>query len=256
MTEPDQRLAAPSPEAAPRVTLRVLCAGAAQGFLTRLAPQLRDLCDGEVVVRFSAVGALRDALLAGEACDVLIVTDAMVSELAAAGHVVKETRTLLGQVATGLAVRRGDVAPMVRDATSLARTLQASSAIYLPDPMRATAGVHFTGVLRRLGLLDGLASRLHTYPNGATAMRALAGSTGAGHLGCTQTSEIMFTDGVQLAGALPSGFELNTTYAAVLTASAQRPQAVALVSHLGAPSLARLRAECGIELPPDSLGTQ
>lgn len=242
--------AAPSRTACPGA-LRVLCAGAAQGLLTRLAADLRDWHGAEVVARFSAVGALRDALLAGEACDVLIVTETMVHELGATGHVVAESKVVLGQVGTGIAVRRGEPKPDVGDAAALVQTLQASCAIHLPDPLRATAGIHFTGVMRRLGVLDVLADRLRTYSNGATAMRALADSTGPGQLGCTQMSEILFADGVELVAGLPGGFELNASYAAVVTSTTNQPQAArALVSRLGAGTLADLRAECGIEPPP------
>lgn len=228
--------------------LHVLCAGAAQGLLTRLAEQLRERCGAEVTARFSAVGALRDALLAGEACDVLIVTDAMVQELGAAGHLEMGTRVVLGQVGTGIAVRRDETLPDVRDAAALAQILRAAQAIHFPDPLRSTAGVHFTGVLRRLHLLDTLADRLRTYPNGASAMRALAESAGPGHLGCTQISEIKFNVGVQLVASLPRDLELSTTYTAVVATKAVQPVAGrALVSLLGEPSLASVRAACGIE---------
>lgn len=199
-------------------------------------------------MRFGAVGALRDALLGGEVCDVLIVTDAMVAELGAAGHVALESRAALGQVGTGIAVRRGDDLPNVSDAAQLARALRAARAIHLPDPTRATAGIHFTAVIRRLGLFDELADRLCSHPNGASAMRALAESSGPGQIGCTQMSEIMFAHGVQLVAGLPRGLELNTTYTAVATAASRYPVAAhALVACLGAPELAELRAECGIE---------
>lgn len=255
MTEsgaPGRGAAAPDRPANPSAgALRVLCAGATQGLLTRLAPQLRDDCGIELAMRFSAVGALREALLAGEACDVLIVTDTMVSQLGTAGLVQMENRAVLGTVGTGIAIRRGETAPDVSDAAALAQALQSSRAVHLPDPERATAGVHFTAVMQRLGLLDALAERLCIYPNGATAMRALADSKGPGQLGCTQISEIMLAAGVQLVAALPRGFELNTRYTAVVTTRALQPDAArALVSRLGAPALASLRAECGIEALP------
>jgi hypothetical protein len=61
-------------------------------------------------------------------------------------------------------------------------------------------------VLRQLGIAEEVASRLHAYPNGATAMRALAGTTAAGLVGCTQITEIKSTPGVALVGALPPWF--------------------------------------------------
>ena len=45
--------------------------------------------------------------------------------------------------------------------------------MYLPDPERSTAGVHFVKVLRDLGIHDAVAARLRAFPNGAMAMREL-----------------------------------------------------------------------------------
>jgi len=55
--------------------LQLLCAGAAQGLVKALQVRWRDAGGGEIGGRFGAVGALKEALLAGEACDVMIVTD-------------------------------------------------------------------------------------------------------------------------------------------------------------------------------------
>jgi molybdate transport system substrate-binding protein len=231
--------------------LHVLCAGAAQGLLTRLEPTFVAQTGARLVMRFSAVGALREALCAGEPCDVMIVTDAMVSALGAAGWLDGERRVALGRVRTGLAVREGEPAPAIDDGSALAQALRDARAIHYPDPLRATAGVHFNDVLKRLGLLEPLSTRCRTYPNGTSAMRALAASQGHGHLGCTQLSEIVFTPGVSLLGALPAGYELVTAYAAAARKGSAKPTlAQALVSLLGGAPVAGLRADCGIE-PPD-----
>ena len=56
--------------------------------------------------------------------------------------------------------------------------------------------------------------RLRPYPNGATAMRALAGARRTSPIGCTQVTEILNTPGVALVGPLPKQFELATVYTA------------------------------------------
>ena len=53
-------------------------------------------------------------------------------------------------------------------------------------------------------------------------MRALAASRSARPIGCTQATEILSTPGVTVAGALPAGFELATTYTAAVAANAVR----------------------------------
>ena len=99
-------LAGPSP-----TSLSVLCAGAAQGFVKAMESRFTAQTGVSVATRFGAVGALREALLAGEACDVLIVTDAMVRALISAGQLRADSRIVLGQVRTGMAVREDQAAP-------------------------------------------------------------------------------------------------------------------------------------------------
>ena len=120
--------------------------------------------------------------------------------------------------------------------------------LYFPDPELATAGIHFVKVLRELGIHDVVASRLHPFPNGATAMRELARSTGGGLVGCTQITEIKYTPGVVLVGALPAGFELSTVYSVAVGATARDPDlARRFVRHLSGPATRALREAAGFE---------
>ncbi len=114
---------------------------------------------------FSAVGVMQQKLLAGEPCDVVILTAALIEALARDHHVVAETVVTLGAVPTGVAVRKGDAWPDVSGGDALRRSLLAASGIYVPDTERSTAGIHVMKVLRLLGIDAEVApSRLRTYP--------------------------------------------------------------------------------------------
>jgi molybdate transport system substrate-binding protein len=208
--------------------LHLLSAGAAQGLVRALEPRLHDELGIALDARFGAVGAMRALFDAGEPCDVLILTDALLRELAAAGAVRGATQVNLGRVRTGVAVRRGTTPPDVSTPEALRSALLAADAVYFPDPERATAGIHFMKVLRTLGIDEALRERLRPHPNGATAMRELAAATSAHPIGCTQVTEILYTAGVDLVAPLPPAFELATVYSAALatrcadTARAQR----------------------------------
>jgi molybdate transport system substrate-binding protein len=204
-------------------TLHVLCAGAAQGLVKTLQPALLERAGATVGGRFGAVGALKEALLAGAPCDLMIVTDRMIDELVASGLLRGETRAPLGRVRTGIAVRSGAPRPDVSTPEALKAALLAADAIYFPDPARATAGIHFADVMRQLGIHDLLMARFRTFPNGATAMRELAACDAPGLIGCTQVTEIIYTDGVALVGPLPERFELATVYTAAVSARAAEP---------------------------------
>jgi molybdate transport system substrate-binding protein len=226
--------------------LRILSGGAAQGLVGALAPQFEAETGCAIDGTFGAVGAMRDKLLAGEPADTLILSRALIDELARAGHVVAGSIVDVGAVATAVAVRSGDPAPAVGNAAGLRAALLAADAIYFPDPRLATAGIHFAGVMQRLGIAAEVAERLRTFPNGATAMRALAAATSARPIGCTQVTEILATSGVQLVAPLPEGYGLATVYtAAVCTKAALPQQARALAILLAGESAAEARKRAG-----------
>ena len=231
--------------------LHVLCAGAAKGLVDALQARFAEDSGVTVEARFGAVGAMKEALEGGAACDVMIVTDALISTLSSSGDVRGETRAVIGSVRTGIAVRAGDALPDISSAGSLKSSLLAAQGIYIPDPLRATAGIHFATLLQKLGIDTAVASRLQTFPNGATAMRELAASPLRHPIGCTQITEINYTAGVRLVGALPGEFELATVYAAAVGTNAALPElAQRFVRLLAGPQTRDLRIAGGFELAP------
>lgn len=228
--------------------LRILSGGAAQGLVGELEPAIAKLHAPGVGGTFGAVGAMRDKLLGGEPCDVVILTATLIAELEAQGQVRSGSARPLGRVRTGVAVKAGEQPPPMGDRAALSAALASARGIYFPDPVKATAGIHFMKVLRALGLDERLADRLRTYPNGAAAMQAMAASNEPAVVGCTQVTEILYTNGVQLVGVLPKEFELATTYtAAVCTRAAQPAAAAALVNLLASDGVAAVRAAGGFE---------
>ena len=118
-----------------------------------------------------------------------------------------------------------DVQPSSADQVS---SIYQSSIV--PDIKASTAGIHIANVLAQLGIAEEVAMRLKIHPNGATAMRELAASRAKRPIGCTQSTEIIATKGVELSGSLPKGCDLATTYTAgVTTSAAHASEAPALI---------------------------
>jgi len=228
--------------------MKVLSGGAAAAVVKDVQDQFRQLTGHTVEASFSAVGAMRDQLLAGAPCDLVILTRALVAQLVASGHVRAGTERSLGTVRTGIAVKAGQAHPAIGSRDGLAAALRAARGIYFPDPQNATAGIHFMRVLNVLGLDQSHASALRAYPNGATAMAAMAQSDEAGLIGCTQVTEINYTPGVELVGALPSEFELATDYTlGICSACAAPEQARILADLLTGPASEAIRRKGGFE---------
>ena len=228
--------------------INLLSGGATQGLVTQLEHRFETEHRCTIDASFGAVGMMKDSLLAGAACDVVILTQALIEQLSASGEVVAPSIRALGIVKTGIAVKTGGAAPAVGSPAELKAALQAARGIYFPDPVKATAGIHFMRVLKQLGLDTELAARLHPFPNGAAAMNAMAEAEGDGFLGCTQVTEILYTDGVALVAPLPKEFELATVYTAAACTRAAEPEAAnQLIALLVSPDAATVRTACGFE---------
>ncbi len=228
--------------------LNVLSGGAAQGLVGALADRFQQQTRLGIGGAFGAVGVMRDKLLAGEPCDLLILSQSLIEGLVQSGHAVATSVRPVGAVKAGVAVVSGQPRPAIDTPEALRQALAQASAVYCPDPQKATAGIHFFQVLTQLGLVEALGERLRTYPNGATAMRALADEALPGAIGSTQVTEIVYTPGVDLIGLLPPPFELSTVYTAAISAGAQNPQAAqALIDLLTAPGQQEARRQAGFD---------
>ena len=230
-------------------SLHILSGGAAQGLVTQLSERFKAEQQCDIAGTFGAVGMMKDSLLSGTPCDVLILTDVLITQLTASGQLTAGSAKILGVVKTGVAVKSGEKTVDVSSPAALKVALQAARGIYFPDPIKATAGIHVMKVIRELGLEAELANRLRPYPNGAAAMKAMADTNESGLLGCTQATEIIFTPGVDLIAPLPKAFELATTYTAALGAhSGLSSKASAFIDLMVGTDIAALRRDCGFEV--------
>lgn len=226
--------------------LKLLSGGAAQALVSAVLPQFKAETGFDIDGAFGAVGAMKGRLLDGEAVDLLILTRALIDELATGGHVETDSVADIGAVRTAIAVRAADPAPQVGNAEHLRDALRAADAIYSPDQKLSTAGIHFAKVLDALGIMGEVASRLQTFPNGAAAMSALAASTERTSIGCTQVTEIRGTPGLTLVGVLPPDFELATIYTVGVTTRAAHSEAARkLAAILTSAETQPLRAQVG-----------
>ena len=227
-------------------TIKILSGGAAQGLVAGLAPAFKANMGFEIAGEFGAVGGMADKLRSGVAADIIILTAALVAKLAAEGLVVPASISNVGMVETALAARSGDPKLSVKNADDLRKALVAADAIYVPDIKTSTAGLHVAKILQQLGIADDVAPRLKIYPNGATAMRELAASAASRPIGCTQSTEIISTKGVEMSGVLPPGCELATMYtAAITTRTANAAAAQALIDLLTSADASDARRRAG-----------
>lgn len=227
-------------------SLHLLSAGAAYGLISGLAKRFEAEHACPLQGIYGAVGTMREKLLGGAPCDVLLLSRKLIDALVGEQRIEASTVADVGVVQTGSAVIAGEAVPDLSTAEALGEAVLRAPGIYLPDMARATAGIHMKSVFERLGVIDQIRDKLHEYPNGATAMRTMAEQRIAGSLGFTQLSEIIYTAGVEPAAALPSAFSLDTVYSAAVASGSDNPDAaLAFVRMLCEPSLDDYRRRAG-----------
>ena len=228
--------------------LRILSAGAAQSVVETIATAYTSETGNGVKAEFGAVGAMKARVIAGEPVDVIVLTGALIDELAVSGHIAAGSRSDLGTVATGVAVRAGTPLPDVSEVRKLRETLLAASKVVCPDPATATAGKAVMEVLGRLGIVAEVQPRMQYFPNGYAAMKWLAESRGVLEMGITQVTEILPNPGVIYVGPLPGDLKIKTVYSAGLAARAQNPEgATEFIARLTAAASRAILAKAGYE---------
>jgi len=150
---------------------------------------------------------------AGEPFDLLVAAPAQIDELIRAGKIIPETRADLARSGIGVAVRAGAPKPDVSSVAAFTRALIAARSIaYLKE---GQSGIYVAGVLERLGIADTIRSKL-TLPE--TDIVSELVRLGEIELGIVVITQILTTDGVALAGPLPSDIQSYVTFTAGISA--------------------------------------
>jgi molybdate transport system substrate-binding protein len=182
---------------------------------------------------FGTVGALRDRILAGEACDATVLSAEAMALLVARGLIDPATVAPLGVTGVGLAAGAGVAVGPIDTEAGLVAALRAAASIAWADPASgATAGRHFAAVLDRLGLAAAVRAKSLIVPFGVEAVAACARAEAA--LAVSQATEILGMPGVRLVGLLPPPHALETVY--VVGAPRASAAAAAIVATLTGPA--------------------
>jgi molybdate transport system substrate-binding protein len=231
------------------VELNVLAAGATESILRDMVGTFEKESGHTVKLIYAPVGALRDKVFAGEPADLTLVTPVIIEQLQARGVVRPNTRTDLGQVGGGIAVRAGAPLPAVATPEELKHALLGAQEIYYADPTIATAGAYFLKVADRLGIGDAVRQKGRTARGGKEAMELMAKSA-AEAIGLTQISEILSVKEVVLVGPYPGDLQTMTTYTGILLTRTPHPEAAeAFLRFLTSPPVQARFKQAGYEPP-------
>ncbi len=214
--------------------ITILSAGAIEpGLRAALAAYRKETGDA-VTVSFATAPQILKRVGESETWDVLIAPPATLDEFAKAGRIGDE-RVALGRVGMGVAVRPGAALPDISTAETLKNSvLDAESLVF----NRASTGLYFEGVLRKMGIYAEVEGKTARYADGASVMEHVL--TGKGReLGFGPITEILLQrdKGLRLVGPFPPELQNYTSYTATLMRRTPHPDSArALVHYLGSPA--------------------
>jgi molybdate transport system substrate-binding protein len=231
--------------AAVAAEIKVLSAGAIEPGLRAAAAAFRKQSGHDVNITFNTAPEIRKRIGGGDAFDVVIAPPAALDEFAGAGKVAAD-RVNVGRVGLGVAVRPGAPVPDISSSDALKRSvLQAESIVF----NRASSGIYFENLLKKMGIYDELQARTTRYADGAAVMEHVLAGKGR-EIGFGPITEILHhrEKGLKLVGPLPPEVQNYTSYAAApMTAAAHAEPARAFVRYLGSPEGKALFAAAGID---------
>ncbi len=198
-----------------------------------------------VAVAIESVGGVDAArrVAAGEPFDVVVLAADAIDRLAAAGHVIADSRTGVVRSDVAIAVRAGAPHPDIGSADALRHALLAARTIgYSTGP----SGTALLQLLERWGVAEALRERIVQAPPGVPVGTLVA--RGDVELGFQQRSELMHLDGVDVLGGMPAGIEIVTVFAGAVCAASTRPgDARALLDFLASPATVDAKRRHGMQ---------
>lgn len=227
--------------------IKVLSAGAMKAMVTELGGEFTRETGHTLALTSGTVGQLRDKLLAGEAADVVVMSDTAIDQLIGQGHLVRGSRVDIARTGIGVAVRDGAPKPDIATPEAFKRALLAAKSIAYVDPASgATSGIYFAGLLQRMGIAAAVKDKTVFRRGGGYVAEMVA--RGEAELAVHQISEIIPVKGATLVGPLPRELQKITVYSAALpTRAAATEPANAFVEFMARPTFKTRLAAAGLD---------
>jgi molybdate transport system substrate-binding protein len=229
--------------------LKVISAGAVRGLIAQIIDDYSVRTGQKSDFTIGTTGQLRNIIASGQPADLIICSAPLMAELEKVGKFTPGSRTDLGRVGIGVAVRDGAAVPDVATPEAFKAALVAARSIAFTNPAEGgTSGIYFAGLAERLGIGDAVKAKAVLTKGGREA--ALEVAQGRAELAIVFISEAVAVKGVKLAGPLPPPLQDYSVYAAAIPASSTDPAAArAFVAALASQEMAERWRGNGFEPP-------
>jgi molybdate transport system substrate-binding protein len=229
--------------------LKVISAGAVRGLIAQIIDDYSGRTGQKFDFTIGTTGQLRTIIASGQPADLIICSALLMAELEKVGKFLPGTRTDLGRVGIGVAVRDGAAVPDVGTPEAFRAALVAARSIAFTNPAEGgTSGIYFAGLAERLGIGDAVKAKAVLTKGGREA--AIEVAQGRAELAIVFISEAVAVKGVRLAGPLPPPLQDYSVYAAAIPASSTDPAAArTFVAALASSEMAERWRRNGFEPP-------
>ena len=237
-------------QAALAAQISVLSAGAIEPGIRPALAAFEKASGHSINLTFATAPQIRQRIEAGTVVDVLIAPPALLDELEQAAKLGADRtqRVPIGRVGLGVAVRPGAALPDISNAEAVKRAvLEADSLVF----NRASTGLYFEALLRKMSLDAQALPKSTRYPDGASVMEHVLHGKGR-EIGFGAITEIVLLRdrGLRLVGPLPPELQNFTAYAATVMKAPPSDEAQALLRHLASAAMKAAYAAAGIDQVP------
>ena len=226
--------------------IKVLTSVALRSALDGIVPEFEKNTGNKVAIDYNLAAEQKKRILAGERADVIILTRAMIEDLAKQGKVAADSIANVAGTPVSVVARAGAAKPDISSVEAFKQALLAAKSITYADPAKGgLSGVVMARAIEHLGIADQLKAKTILVP-GAQSPDLVA--KGEAELGIAQASEIVPVAGVQLVGPLPGELASTTLFTGGIGAASQSAAAAkALIEFLRGPEAAQSFKAKGFE---------
>jgi molybdate transport system substrate-binding protein len=216
---------------------------AAKAAVEEIAPAFERATGHHLNVRFGLGADLKTEIEKGAACDVALLTEAVIDDLIKQNRLTQASRAYVARSGVGIAVKLGAAVPTITTGEELKQALLAAKSIAYSA--KGATGPILKKIFERYAITEAMQGKI-VLVTATTAPEAVA--LDQAELGFTQISEILDARGARLVGPLPAELQVYTTFAAATAASTKNPAAAqAFVDFLGTAATKAVLKARGLE---------
>jgi molybdate transport system substrate-binding protein len=225
--------------------IKVFLTGAARGAWDILTPQF-ERTTGHKLVTVSALPLdLTAKVNAGEPFDVIVLS-LDVEGLIKQGKIEAASRTVLGQIGVGVAVRAGSPKPDFSTVEKFKQSLLNAKSIATSG--EGSSGRFVSALIERLGIADQVKPKIKSGGAGRSAQLVAAGEV---DFAVSGLPPLIDTPNIEWLGLLPPEINSFVLFTAGLSTAAKQPEAGrALLRFLASPEAMAVYKTKGLDPPP------